>query len=151
MRCFGPQISFYAIWNKGFLDHAYLTDGMQWLKSKKHIYISSTAAVLPMRQRTLTLMSESENIYILMHFILWMCSVRVNAALDSQRLERACSCNENVMRKYRSFYNFNPCNLFFKQRKSCLSKDMINHHHPSIELIILSFLNTSTQKNMIQF
>ena len=66
MRYFGPQILFYAIWNKGFLDHAHLTDGMQWQKkSKKHIYI-----------------------YILMHFILWMCSVIVNAALDSQRLER---------------------------------------------------------------
>ena len=63
MRCFGPQILFYAIRNKGFLDHAHLTDGMQWQKSKKHIYI-------------------------LMHFMLWMCSVRVNAALDSQRLER---------------------------------------------------------------
>ena len=64
MRYFGPQILFFAFWNKGFLDHAYLTDGMQWQKkSKKHIYI-------------------------LMHFILWMCAVRVNAALDSQRLER---------------------------------------------------------------
>ena len=32
------QILFYAIWNKGFLDHAHLTDGMQWQKkSKKHI------------------------------------------------------------------------------------------------------------------
>ena len=29
-----------------------------------------------------------EEVYILMHFIFWMCSVRVNAALDSQRLER---------------------------------------------------------------
>ena len=67
MRYFGPQILFYAIWNKGFLDHAHLADGMQWQKkSKKHIHIQ----------------------YILMHFILWMCSVRVNAALDSQRLER---------------------------------------------------------------
>ena len=38
MRYFGPQILFYAIWNKGFLDHAHLTDGMQWQKkSKKHI------------------------------------------------------------------------------------------------------------------
>ena len=64
MRYFGPQILFYAIWNKGFLDHAHLTDGMQWQKkSKKHIYI-------------------------LMHFIFWRCSVRVNAAQDSQRLER---------------------------------------------------------------
>ena len=37
MRCFGPKILFYAIWNKGFLDHAHLTDGMQWQKkSKKH-------------------------------------------------------------------------------------------------------------------
>ena len=63
MRYFGPQVLFYAIWNKGFLDHAHLTDGMQWQKSKKRVYI-------------------------LMHFILWMCSVRVNAALDSQRLER---------------------------------------------------------------
>ena len=27
-------------------------------------------------------------VYILMHFIFWMCSVRVHAALDSQRLER---------------------------------------------------------------
>ena len=57
-----------------------------------------------------------------------------------------CSCNENVMSKYRSFYNVNPCNLFFKQHKSCLLKDMINHRHPSIELIILSILNTGTQK-----
>ena len=63
MRYFGPETLFYAIWNKSFLDHAHLTDGMQWQKSKKHIYI-------------------------LMHFILRMCSVRVNAALDSQRLER---------------------------------------------------------------
>ena len=55
-----------------------------------------------------------------------------------------------AMKKYRSFYNFNPCNLFFKQHKSCLLKDMIHHHHASIELIILNFLNTSTQKNMIQ-
>ena len=62
-----------------------------------------------------------------------------------------CSCNENVMGKYRSFYNFNPCNLFLKQDKSCLLRDMINHYHPSIELIVLSFLNTGTQKNMIQF
>ena len=31
---------FYVIWNKGFLDHTHLTDGMQWQKkSKKHIYI----------------------------------------------------------------------------------------------------------------
>ena len=67
MRYFGTQILFYAIWNKGFWDHAHLTDDMQWQKkSKKHIYIQ----------------------YILMHFIFWMCSVRVNAALDSQRLER---------------------------------------------------------------
>ena len=50
------------------------------------------------------------------------------------------------MGKYRSFYNFNPCNLFLKQDKSCLLKDMINHHHPSIELILLRFLNTGTQK-----
>ena len=63
MRYFGPQILFYAIWNKVFLDHAHLTDGMQRQKSKKHIYK-------------------------LMHFIFWMCSVRVNAALDSQRLKR---------------------------------------------------------------
>ena len=64
MRYFGPQVLFYAIWNEGFLDHAHLTNGMPGQKkSKKHIYI-------------------------LMHFILWMCSVRVNAALDSQRLER---------------------------------------------------------------
>ena len=55
------------------------------------------------------------------------------------------------MGKYRSFYNFNPCNLFLKQDKSCLLKDMINHHHPSIELILLNFLNTGTQKNMMQF
>ena len=41
MRYFGPQILFYAIWNKGFLDHAHLTDGMQWQKSKKHIYIDA--------------------------------------------------------------------------------------------------------------
>ena len=40
MRYFGPQVLFYAIWNKGFLDHAHLTDGMQWQKkSKKHIAI----------------------------------------------------------------------------------------------------------------
>ena len=44
------------------------------------------------------------------------------------------------MRKYRSFYNFNPCKLFFKQHKSCFFKNMINHRHSSIELIILSFL-----------
>ena len=30
------------------------------------------------------------------------------------------------MGKYRSFYNFNPCNLFLKQDKSCLLKDIIN-------------------------
>ena len=66
MRYFGPQILFYAIWNKGFWDRAHLTNGMQWQKkSKKHIYID-----------------------VLMHFIFWMCSVRVNAALDSQTLER---------------------------------------------------------------
>ena len=42
MRYFGPQILFYAIWNKGFLDHAHLTDGMQrQKKSKKHIYIDA--------------------------------------------------------------------------------------------------------------
>ena len=64
MRYFGPQTLFYAILNKGFLDHAHLTDGMQWQKkSKKHIFI-------------------------LMHFILRMCSVRVNAALASQTLEK---------------------------------------------------------------
>ena len=57
-----------------------------------------------------------------------------------------CSCNKNVIKKYGSFYNFNPCNLFCKQHKSCLLKDMIIHHHPSMELIILSFLNTGTQK-----
>ena len=40
MRYFGPQILIYAIRNKGFLDHAHLTDGMQWQKkSKKHNYI----------------------------------------------------------------------------------------------------------------
>ena len=50
------------------------------------------------------------------------------------------------MSKYRSFCNFNPYSLFFKQHKSCLLKDMINHHHLSIESIILSFLNTGTQK-----
>ena len=62
MRYFGPQILFCAIWNKGFLDHAHLTDSMQWQKKfEKHM---------------------------LVHFILWMCSVRVNAALDSQRLKR---------------------------------------------------------------
>ena len=44
------------------------------------------------------------------------------------------------MRKYKSFCNFNPCDLFFKQHKNCLLKDMINHHHSSIELIMLSFL-----------
>ena len=62
MRYFGPQILFYAIWIKGFWDHAHLTDGMQWQKKFKR--------------------------HILMHLIFWMCSVRVNAALDSQRLER---------------------------------------------------------------
>ena len=36
--------------------------------------------------------------------------------------------------------------LVFKQHKSCLLKDVINHHHPSIKLIISSFLNTGTQK-----
>ena len=42
MRYFGPQILFYAIWNKGFVDHTHLTDGMQWQKkSKKHIYIDA--------------------------------------------------------------------------------------------------------------
>ena len=62
MRYFGPQVLFYAIWNKGFWDHAHLTDGMQrQKKSKMHISI---------------------------HFILWKYSVRVNAALDSQKLER---------------------------------------------------------------
>ena len=55
------------------------------------------------------------------------------------------------MRKDKSFYNFNPCDLFFKLHKSCLFKNMINYYHPSIELIILSFLNTGAQKNMIQF
>ena len=40
------------------------------------------------------------------------------------------------MRKYRSFFNLYPCNLFFKQLKSCFLKDMINHHHFSVELII---------------
>ena len=67
--------------------------------------------------------------------------------------EEICSCNKKdyVIKKCRSFYNFNPWNFFFKQHKSCLSKDMINHHHLSIELIILNFLNTGTQKNMIQF
>ena len=40
MRHFGLQILFYAIWSKGFLDHAHLTDGMQWQKkSKKHTYM----------------------------------------------------------------------------------------------------------------
>ena len=40
MRYFGPQILFYAVWTKGFLDHAHLTDGMQWQKkSKKHICV----------------------------------------------------------------------------------------------------------------
>ena len=40
MRYFHPQILFHAIWNKGFLDHAHLTDGMQWQKTpKKYIYI----------------------------------------------------------------------------------------------------------------
>ena len=33
----GLQILFYAIWNKGFLDHAHLTDGMQWQK-KMYVY-----------------------------------------------------------------------------------------------------------------
>ena len=41
--------------------------------------------------------------------------------------------------------------LILKQQNSCLLKDMINHHHPSIELIILNFLNTGKQKDMIQF
>ena len=53
--------------------------------------------------------------------------MRVNAILDSQRLKEICSCNENVMSKYKSFHNFNPCKLFFKQHKSCLLKDVINH------------------------
>ena len=40
MRYLGPQVLFYAIWNKAFGDHAHLTDRMQWQKkSKKHIYI----------------------------------------------------------------------------------------------------------------
>ena len=39
MRYFSSQILFCAIWNKGFLDHAHLTDGMQWQKkSKEHVY-----------------------------------------------------------------------------------------------------------------
>ena len=62
-----------------------------------------------------------------------------------------CSCNENVISKYGRFYNFNPCNMFLKLDMSCLLKDMINHHHPSIELITLSFLNTGAQKHMMQF
>ena len=66
MRYFGTQILFFAIWNKVFWDHAQLTDGMQRQKNSK-TYI---------------------HIYILMHFIFWTCSVRVNAALHSQRLER---------------------------------------------------------------
>ena len=40
IRYFGPQILFNGIWNKGFLDHAHLTVGMQWQKkSTKYIYI----------------------------------------------------------------------------------------------------------------
>ena len=31
MRYCGLQILFYAIWNKGFWDHAHLNDGMQWV------------------------------------------------------------------------------------------------------------------------
>ena len=50
------------------------------------------------------------------------------------------------MSKYGSFCNFNSCNLFLKLDKSCLLKDMINHRHPSRELIALSFLNAGTQK-----
>ena len=47
MGYFGPQILFYAIWNKGFLDHAHLTDGMQWQKkSKKHIYIAQCSSLM---------------------------------------------------------------------------------------------------------
>ena len=75
--------------------------------------------------------------------------MRVNGIMQLEIVKHwkeVCSCNENVMRKYGSFYNFNPCNLLLKPDKSCLLKDMINHHHPSIELITLSFLNTGSFK-----
>ena len=63
MRYFSPQVLFYAIWNKGFWDHAHLTDGMQWQKkSTKHIYIDA------------------------FYFLGVFCES--NAALDSLRLER---------------------------------------------------------------
>ena len=80
--------------------------------------------------------------------------MRVNAIMQLEIVKHwkeICSCNENVMSKYRSFYNFNPCNLFLTLNKSCLLKNMINHHHPSIELITLSFLNTGTQKISYRF
>ena len=120
MRYFGPQILFYAIWNKGFLDHAHLTDGMQWQKKSKKIDAFYASDVF----------CESE---------------------CSSRKSKVGKIFVVAMKKYRSIYNFNPCNLFFKQHKSCLLKYMINHHHPSIELYMLSFLNTGTQKSMIQF
>ena len=44
------------------------------------------------------------------------------------------------MRNYRSFYDFNPCNLFFKQHKSCLLKDMINHHQSFNRIIYIELL-----------
>ena len=62
-----------------------------------------------------------------------------------------CSCNENAMSKYRSFYNFNPCNLFLKQDKSCLLKEMMNYHHPSIEINYIELFEYRCTKNMMQF
>ena len=61
MRNFGPQTLFYAIWNKGFLDYAHLTDGMQWQKkSKKHIYIYIYIPVYIDAFYTLDVFCESE-------------------------------------------------------------------------------------------
>ena len=45
MRYFGPQILFYAIWNKGVLNLAHLTDNMQRQKKSKEIYIYSSSLV----------------------------------------------------------------------------------------------------------
>ena len=39
MRYFGPKILFYAIWNKGFLDHAHLTVVCNGRRSLRSIYI----------------------------------------------------------------------------------------------------------------
>ena len=94
-----PTGLFYAIWNKGFVDHAHLTDGMQWQKSKKHIY---------------------RYIYIDEFYALDVFCESECRSRQSKGWKELCSCNENVMRKYKSFYDFNPCNMFFKQLKSCL-------------------------------